>query len=119
MAVAGPPSASELDGSTFQSLYVLAVNALDKYDNDKDIQTILQLLADARSQETARIRIFLTSRPEFQSDMASTISHIRNSKTLSSMVYREFGLQSGYVFIQFCSSGVNARDFLPGIALRS
>jgi archaellum biogenesis ATPase FlaH len=44
--------------------YVLVIDALDECQNDKDIRTILQLLAEARSLTTGRLRVFLTSRPE-------------------------------------------------------
>ena len=54
---------SKLDGNGYQS-YVLVVDALDECDNDNNIRIILQLLAEARSLKTVRLRIFLTSRPE-------------------------------------------------------
>jgi hypothetical protein len=44
--------------------YVLIVDALDECENDKNIQAIVQLLVEARSLETLRLRVFLTSRPE-------------------------------------------------------
>ncbi|PQE16302.1 hypothetical protein CJF32_00006175 [Rutstroemia sp. NJR-2017a WRK4] len=47
-----------------QSSYVLVVDALDECDDDKNIRIIVQLLAEARSLETARLRVLLTSRPE-------------------------------------------------------
>jgi hypothetical protein len=40
------------------------VDALDECDNDNNIRTIVQLLAEARSLTSARLRVFLTSRPE-------------------------------------------------------
>jgi hypothetical protein len=46
------------------SLSILVIDALDECDNDKDIQTILRLLAEAQSLKTVRLRVFLTSRPE-------------------------------------------------------
>ena len=54
----------KLDGSDCHSWYVLVVDALDVCDDEKNIQTILQLLAETRSLERVRLRIFLTSRPE-------------------------------------------------------
>jgi hypothetical protein len=52
---------SKLHGST---AYVLVVDALDECDNDKDIRTIVQLLADAQLLKEVKLRVFLTSRPE-------------------------------------------------------
>ena len=46
------------------SSYLLIVDALDECDNENRIHTILQLLAEARSLTTVRLRVFLTSRPE-------------------------------------------------------
>ena len=47
-----------------RSSYLIVVDALDECENEKDIQTILQLLAEVRSLKSVRVRIFLTSRPE-------------------------------------------------------
>jgi hypothetical protein len=44
--------------------YVLVVDALDECDDENDIRIIVQLLAEARSLERVRLRVFLTSRPE-------------------------------------------------------
>jgi hypothetical protein len=55
---------SKLSGSCCQSSYVLVIDALDECANDNNTRIILQLLAEIRSLETVRIRIFLTSRPE-------------------------------------------------------
>ncbi|KAF1815699.1 hypothetical protein P152DRAFT_505529 [Eremomyces bilateralis CBS 781.70] len=55
---------SKLNENGNQSAYVLVVDALDECDNDNDIRIILHLLAEARSLETVRLRVFLTSRPE-------------------------------------------------------
>lgn len=44
--------------------YILVVDALDECEDVKDVRTILQLLAEARSLTTVRLRVFLTSRPE-------------------------------------------------------
>jgi hypothetical protein len=46
------------------SFYLLIIDALDECDNEDHIRTILQLLAEARSLTTVRLRVFLTSRPE-------------------------------------------------------
>src|SRR5271170_5954207 len=55
---------SKLDCNTCQCSYVLIVDALDECDDDNNIRIILQLLAEARSLKTVRLRVFLTSRPE-------------------------------------------------------
>ncbi|KAK6529885.1 hypothetical protein TWF281_009041 [Arthrobotrys megalospora] len=46
-----------------QSL-VIVVDALDECDDENDIRTILQLLTEAASLDTVKVRIFMTSRPE-------------------------------------------------------
>ncbi|OCK72991.1 HET-domain-containing protein, partial [Lepidopterella palustris CBS 459.81] len=55
---------SKLDGCSCHSSYVLVVDALDECDDDNNIRIILQLLAETRSLEKVRLRVFLTSRPE-------------------------------------------------------
>jgi hypothetical protein len=55
---------SKLSGSGGRFSYMLVVDALDECDNDEDIRIIVDLLAEAQSLMTARLRIFLTSRPE-------------------------------------------------------
>jgi hypothetical protein len=55
---------SKLNGSSCHSSYVLVVDALDECDDENNIRVILQLLAEARSLERVRLRVFLTSRPE-------------------------------------------------------
>jgi hypothetical protein len=52
------------DKPSSPSSYLLIIDALDECDNEDHIRTILQLLAEARSLTTVRIRLFLTSRPE-------------------------------------------------------
>ena len=54
---------SKLDGKSCWSSYILVVDALDECD-DENIRIILRLLSEARSLETVRLRVFLTSRPE-------------------------------------------------------
>jgi hypothetical protein len=45
--------------------YIVVVDALDECDNEYDVHIIVQLLAEARSlPASARLRVFLTSRPE-------------------------------------------------------
>lgn len=61
LLVLGP--LSKLDGTSCHS-YILVVDALDECDDDKNIRTIVQLLAEARSLKRVRLRILLTSRPE-------------------------------------------------------
>lgn len=55
---------SKLEGSDCPFSCVLVVDALDECDDDNNIRIIVQLLAEARSLETVRLRVFLTSRPE-------------------------------------------------------
>jgi hypothetical protein len=55
---------SKLDSNGCQCSYILIVDALDECDDDNNVQVILQLLAEARSLKTVRLRLFLTSRPE-------------------------------------------------------
>jgi hypothetical protein len=60
--VLGPMA--KLDGSSCQSSYILAVDALDECDDDNNIRIIVQLLASVRSLGVVRLRVLLTSRPE-------------------------------------------------------
>jgi hypothetical protein len=46
------------------SSYTLVIDALDECEGENDIRSILQVVGDARSLETGRLRVFLTSRPE-------------------------------------------------------
>jgi hypothetical protein len=55
---------SKLDSNGCQCSYILIVDALDECDDDNNVRVILQLLAEARSLKTVRLRLFLTSRPE-------------------------------------------------------
>lgn len=55
---------SQSNENSPQSPLVLVVDALDECDDEKDIRTIIQLLAEARSLTGVRLRIFITSRPE-------------------------------------------------------
>lgn len=55
---------SKLAGSANSSSYILVIDALDECEGENDIRSILQIVADARSVETGRLRVFLTSRPE-------------------------------------------------------
>jgi hypothetical protein len=55
---------SKLESRDCQLLYILVVDALDECDDEQNIRIIPQLLAEARSLEKVRLRVFLTSRPE-------------------------------------------------------
>ena len=55
---------SKLDSNSRPLSYTLIVDALDECEDENHIQNILQLLAEARSLKTVRLRVFLTSRPE-------------------------------------------------------
>ncbi|KIM93143.1 hypothetical protein OIDMADRAFT_184864 [Oidiodendron maius Zn] len=55
---------SKLGSSSSPSSYVLVIDALDECDRDEHIRMILQLLAEARTLKTTRLRVLLTSRPE-------------------------------------------------------
>jgi hypothetical protein len=55
---------SKLGGNSSPPSYILVIDALDECQDENHIQTILQLLSEARFLETCRLRIFLTSRPE-------------------------------------------------------
>jgi len=54
---------SKLEGKPHPA-YILVVDALDECDDENQIRSILQLLAEVRSLKTVRLRVFLTSRPE-------------------------------------------------------
>jgi hypothetical protein len=54
---------SKLNGN-YQSSYVLVVDALDERDDENNIWTILDILAEVRLLETVRLRILITSRRE-------------------------------------------------------
>jgi NACHT domain len=55
---------SKLAADSLQPPLILVVDALDECKGENDIRKILQLLAEARSLKTVRLRIFITSRPE-------------------------------------------------------
>lgn len=55
---------SKLGNSLSSPSYVLVIDALDECDKDEHIRMILQLLAEARTLKTVRLRVFLTSRPD-------------------------------------------------------
>jgi hypothetical protein len=55
---------SKLGSDSSSSSYVLVIDALDECDKDEHIRIILQLLTEARTLKTTRLRVLLTSRPE-------------------------------------------------------
>jgi hypothetical protein len=55
---------SKLKAGSIQQPLVLVIDALDECDGDNDVREILRLLSEAKTLETVRLRIFLTSRPE-------------------------------------------------------
>ncbi len=55
---------SQLNDNPSQSSLVLVVDALDECENELDIRTVVQLLAEAQSLRNLRLRVFMTSRPE-------------------------------------------------------
>lgn len=46
------------------SSYLIVIDALDECNSEYDIQTILQLVSEARQYSSLRLRFFLTSRPD-------------------------------------------------------
>ena len=46
------------------SIYILVIDALDECDNQEDIKLLIGLLGQLQALESARVRIFVTSRPE-------------------------------------------------------
>jgi len=55
---------SKLDGHFHYPSLLLVVDALDECEGDNDVGIIIQILAEARSLKTVRLRILTTSRPE-------------------------------------------------------
>jgi hypothetical protein len=55
---------SKLNDNSCRSLYILVVDALNECENENDIRIILSLFTEARSLDTVRLQIFITSRPE-------------------------------------------------------
>jgi hypothetical protein len=62
LLVLGP--LSMLRGSDSADRYVLVIDALDECEDENDIRTILQVLAEIQSSVDVQLRVFLTSRPE-------------------------------------------------------
>lgn len=55
---------SRLGKSSIPLPLVLVIDALDECKGENDVQLVLQLLATAKSLQSVRLRIFITSRPE-------------------------------------------------------
>ncbi|MCJ1313571.1 hypothetical protein MMC25_007250 [Agyrium rufum] len=55
---------SKLSACSGQRSYILVIDALDECETSEDIGTIVHLLSEAQSLKAARLRVFLTSRPE-------------------------------------------------------
>jgi len=55
---------SKLDDSNTYPLYLMVIDALDECEGENYVQTIIQLLAEARSLKKVRLRVLITSRPE-------------------------------------------------------
>ncbi|EED11593.1 conserved hypothetical protein [Talaromyces stipitatus ATCC 10500] len=55
---------SSLEVTHSLSLYLIVIDALDECNSKNDIQTILQLLSEARQFTPLRLRFLLTSRPD-------------------------------------------------------
>jgi WD40 repeat protein len=54
----------KLGDHDYPTSFLLVVDALDECDDDNNIRTIVQLLAEARSLDKLRLRVFVTSRPD-------------------------------------------------------
>ncbi|KAL6230308.1 hypothetical protein BDW75DRAFT_74574 [Aspergillus navahoensis] len=50
---------------TQPTTFIIVIDALDECEKKDDIRTILQLLPQVKESQSIRLRIFLTSRPEF------------------------------------------------------
>lgn len=54
----------DIDASLQSRLFIIVIDALDECDDEKDIQKILLLLAESKTLNTVRLRVFATSRRE-------------------------------------------------------
>jgi len=54
----------KLGDHDYPASFLLVVDALNECDNDNNIRTIVQLLAEAQSLDKLRLRVFVTSRPD-------------------------------------------------------
>jgi hypothetical protein len=55
---------SQLIAGSVPSPFVIVIDALDECEEERDIRSILQLLAEIKNLGATRFRVFLTSRPE-------------------------------------------------------
>jgi hypothetical protein len=55
---------SQLIAGSVPSSFAIVIDALDECEGERDIRSILQLLAEIKSLGATRLRVFLTSRPE-------------------------------------------------------
>ncbi|TAQ85257.1 hypothetical protein B7494_g6411 [Chlorociboria aeruginascens] len=76
---------SNLQSESYRS-YIIVIDTLDKWENDKDVRIIWQLLAEAQPLTTARLRVSLTSKPE--------ISIRYGIHDISQVEYQDFQLQN-------------------------
>ena len=53
-----------LNSSPVPSSFIVVIDVLDECEGENDIRSILQLLAEAKSEVATRLQVFLTSRPE-------------------------------------------------------
>ncbi|KAF8535469.1 hypothetical protein BDD12DRAFT_892769 [Trichophaea hybrida] len=58
------PLSNVKDVSLQSTQYILMIDALDECEGEKDIGLILQLLAEVKTLNTVRLKVFVTSRPE-------------------------------------------------------
>lgn len=56
---------SKLINNSHHSSHVFVIDALDKCGDESNVRILLRLLAEAGSVVSIRLRVFLTSRPEF------------------------------------------------------
>ena len=68
---------SKLASNANHSSFLMVVDALDECDDHRDVRTRCQLFADTEALRAARLRIFLTSRPEIS--IRQGLSQIPNS----------------------------------------
>lgn len=71
---------SKVGANSIQSPLLIVVDALDECDGDSDVKTILRSLIELHKQDTPRLYIFITSRPETAirlgfDEMPGTIYH--------------------------------------------
>jgi len=56
---------SRLDNASLPpQIFILAIDALDECDGEDDVRLILRLIAEAKTLKRAKLRVFITSRPE-------------------------------------------------------